>query len=162
MVGRYIVIGILVFTALGVAAQVPDYRDFPSVRRYYGRPVEPIITKADRQFRTRVRFAAKRKPDFAGEFILAQFGCGAECLGVFALNARTGRVSWLPFSSCCWRPFDAEAVSYRLDSRLISVRGLRNEGSGNYAGDKATDLHFYELKDGEFRFVRTLRDKAEE
>lgn len=140
------------------AQKVPSFEKYPSVRVFNGKNSAAIIDKDSRSYRTRVRWASRNgKRNFAGEYILGQIGCGASCRLTFALNARTGRVAWLPFSLCCWAPITADATEARLGSRLLVIRGLRNEGDGKYARDAATDTHFYELKDGEFRFIKTIK-----
>lgn len=143
---------------------VPRFEKYPAVRVYNGKNAKAIIDKDSRTYRTRVRWAAANgRRDFAGEYILGQIGCGAECRLTFALNARTGRVSWLPFTICCWRPLsvdeDSAATVVRLKSRLITLRGLRNEGNGDYARDTMTDTHYYEIKNGEFRHIKTIKQK---
>ncbi len=44
-----------------------------------------------------------------------------------AIDARTGRVSWLPDTICCWDESVSDPVAYRLDSELIILKGRRNE-----------------------------------
>jgi len=150
---------VVLLTIHSVWGQVPKFENYAVGRVYNGRNARPVITKDDRVFRTRIRWAAaNEKRDFAGEYILAQFGCGAECLYTFALNARTGRVAWLPFSICCWRPMDlVTPTESRLRSRLLVLRGLRSEGRGQFSGDARTDTHYYELRNGKFRHLRTVK-----
>lgn len=145
--------------AISATAQTGPARfsKFPVASIYNGNNAKPMIDKDSKRFRTRVRWAAEGRRDFAGEYIFAQFGCGTSCRTTFVVNARTGRVSWLPFTLCCAEPFDADPVAYRLNSRLVAFRGLRNEGNGPYSEDKASDVHFYELKNGRFRFIKTVR-----
>ena len=79
--------------------------------------------------------AAGRAPDFAGHFVLASWGCGASCVMAAAIDSETGVVAWLPFTVCCW-PKEIEApLGFRRDSRLLIVRGSRDE--------KGEGTHFY-------------------
>lgn len=137
----------------------PKFESYAVNSVYNGKNAKPIITKKDRMFRTRIKWAAEGKRDFAGEYVFVQFGCGMACRGTFALNARTGRVTWLPFSLCCWDPIDADPVAFKLNSRLLAIRGLRNEGTDSFANDKASDVHFYELKNGSFKFIKTVHSE---
>lgn len=62
----------------------------------------------------------------------------------FALDKKTGKVIWLPFTVCCWDDVKPGAMplSFKPDSRLLIVVGSRNEeGSGFY---------YYELKNEKF------------
>jgi hypothetical protein len=49
------------------------------------------LTRAAREFRTRLREAARDKPNFAGRFIGTTLGCGTECVQGAIIDARTGR-----------------------------------------------------------------------
>ncbi len=150
---------VILFAAFAASAQVPQYEAYPTGKLFDGKNAKPVITKFDRNFRTRIKWAADGKRDFAGEYIFTQFGCGMACRVTFILNARTGRVFWLPFTLCCWEPLESDPVAFRLDSRLLALRGLRNEALGEYQDDKATDVHFYEFKNGRFRFIKTVRSQ---
>lgn len=149
----------LCFASVGALGQsVPRFEEYPAVRIYDGKNAKAVIDKDSRIYRTRVRWAAENsKRDFGGEYILGQIGCGAACRVTFALNARTGRVSWLPFTICCWEPSTDGATEARLSSRLIVLRGLRNEGNSEYSQDAKTDTHYYQLKNGEFRHIKTIK-----
>ena len=128
-------------------------------------PAGPVFTGANRivlrardmDYRTRLREAAAQKPDFAGHYVLASWGCGTECVMGAAIDVRSGRVTWLPGTLCCWYPdafadaSEAEPLRFRLDSRLLILTGARNERNGDLAE------HHY-LIDGN-RFVH-LRDVA--
>ena len=147
------------FTAVG---QTPKFSSYPAGKPYNGKNARAIIGKDDRTYRTRLRWAAKYgSRNFAGEYILGQIGCGAACRVTFALNAKTGHLAWLPFTLCCWQPDDVDvstdATTVRLNSRLIILRGLRNEGNDAYAGDAMTDTHYYQIKNGEFIFIKTIK-----
>lgn len=85
---------------------------------------------------------------FAGHYKLAMWGCGAGCVMAAAINTRSGRVVFVPFTVSDW-PLDAqEPLSYRQDSCLLKVQGRRNEAQqGGY---------FYRFDGGGFRSWNTL------
>lgn len=151
-----LVVLLLLITSIGttVLAQgrVPKFADFAVANIYNGRNAPVKLTKDDQPFRTRIRNAAKEKRNFAGEYILAQWGCGAECLTTVVISARTGKVYTVPFSICCWNS-EVDAVEFRLNSRLIVFRGIRNESEK----DSENDTHFYEFTNGRFRFIKTIK-----
>jgi hypothetical protein len=117
-----------------VGARTPDFADFPVKEIYTGRPAKVrLVSPQDRQFATRIREASRQKVNFAGHFILASWGCGASCVMTVVIDAKTGVVAWLPFTVCCWDADVDEPIAFRRDSRLILVRGSRNEtGGGTY------------------------------
>ncbi len=146
---RFVCCALLV-APIAHADALPAFKDFPASAPYSGPVAKPkLVTKEDRMYRTRLRESAKQTPNFAGHYVLTVFGCGASCVQAAALDAKTGKVTWLPFTVCCASTNaepDAEPLDFRLNSRLLVVTGSRNEeGSGRY---------FYALEDGRFKLIR--------
>lgn len=138
-------------TALAQSS-VPRFKDYPA--EVYSGPTAPLVlSRADREYRTRLRWAAKNvKPNFAGHYILTTWGCGTECLVGAVIDAKTGKVYNWDFSLCCWGITDDHfnAIEFRADSRLIVFSGARNE--------KEEDLgaHFYRFDNGRFVHMRSI------
>lgn len=134
---RILVMCFLALFASGAVAAAQDdglrFSDFPVSERYNKPSKAPVLaTKEQRAFRTRLRQAAKEKPNFAGHYIVTIWGCGTECISGAIIDARTGSVIMLPFSLCCWGvdvPDDFEPLAYRIDSSLIVVSGARDENT---------------------------------
>ena len=131
---------VLLFIPLTIFGQSPRFQNYPTIERYVGRPVAPKLTPgtAAWNFRTRIREAARDKPNFAGRYILATWGCGAECVSYAILDARTGAVYCDDVTVCCFfngeganLPADFEPVDFRLNSRLVVFTGLLNEQGAN-------------------------------
>jgi len=122
----------------GASAQTrrPRFEDYPVREQFAGSNAPLVLSRRDRAFRTRLAAAARERPNFAGHYILAAWGCGAECLMGAAIDARTGKVYWIPFTVCCWGAdagADFRPIDFRPDSRLIVFSGARNEaGGGTY------------------------------
>ena len=150
---------IFVFSSLAVFGQnrVPQFKDYPATEKFTGRNAPVIIGKNERMFRTRLREAAKEKPNFAGRYILTSWGCGTSCLMGAVIDAKTGKVYWWNFTVCCWENTDEDfnPIEFRLNSRLLVFSGLRNEGG-------ATGAHFYKFENGRFVFIKTVKDKKRE
>lgn len=131
------------------------FEDFPVGPAYAGRN-HLVLKEGDVRWRTRLRWTMGQKPDFAGHYVLASWGCGAECVMGAAVDVRTGAVIWLPGSLCCWysdeqaTPDDVEPLRFRLDSRLLVLTGRRNERDG----DGGT--HFFAIEDGRFVHLRDV------
>ena len=125
---------------------VPRFEDYAVTERYEGKAATPVLaTKQDRLYRTRLRDAAQGKPDFAGHYIVSVFGCGASCVMGAVIDAKTGRVTWFPFTICCSTvPVDQyEPVRYKLSSRLVVFQGMRNE-------DGHEGTYYYKFDAGRF------------
>lgn len=134
------------------AADVPQFRNYPVT--VYSGPVSPPDLSSHpnaRTYRTRLRNAAKGQVNFAGEFILTYWGCGTTCVDGAILNARSGQVYFLPHSLCCWGDVDEgfKPIEIRRYSRLIVLAGLKDE-------EEPMGAHFYEFRDGAFRFIKTI------
>lgn len=98
-----------------------------------------------RRYRSTLREAAARRPDFAGHWVLAQAGCGAGCLRPAAVDRITGRVVWFPATISGWPLAVQEPLDYRRTSRLLVVQGMLNE-----AKPSATRRYLFDGR----RFVR--------
>ena len=103
----------LTCAAVAVAAhaqgRAPSFRDYP-VRRFYRGRVAPVVLDADsRAFRTRLREAARGRPNFAGRYIVTAWGCGTGCEVGAAIDAKTGRVHWFPHQA--YTDYDARPTS---------------------------------------------------
>src|SRR5262249_16081404 len=97
-----------------------------------------------------------KKPDFAGHYIVATWGCGAGCVMGAIIDAKTGRVYWIPFTLCCW---DAdvndnfEPIQCHIDSNLIIFVGARNEKEE----DNGTD--YYRFVNNRLALLRSIMKK---
>ena len=154
---KFVLTAFLILLPLSTAfaqSGTPKFENYAVKTIYNGKNAKPILDKDTYMFRTRIRYAAKQKRDFAGEYVLAQWGCGAACRSIVAINTRTGIIYGVPFTVCCWTVApDIEPVIYRLNSRLISFAGYRNESDKDTEGD----IHYYEFRNGRFRFIRTVK-----
>ena len=135
-------------------SEAPKFEDYAVKTIYNGKNAKPKLDRDTNIFRTRIRYAAKQKRSFAGEYVLTAWGCGMECLSPAAINVRTGVVSPVPFTVCCWgSERDFKAIDYRLNSRLIVFSGFRNESEK----DSRDDVHYYVFRNGNFRFLKTIK-----
>ncbi len=131
-------------------AQAPQFAAYPAP--VYAGPTAPLrLTHRDVMFRTRLREAVGGRANFAGHYLLAIWGCGADCQMGAAIDTRSGHVVWLPGTVCCQPPQQADSsagpVLARPDSRLIMLSGLIDEGG-------AQGRHYY-LLEGD-RFVHLM------
>jgi hypothetical protein len=142
----------LVLASIGMAsvhaadAAPADFRSFavPPMAAS-AQPVAPrILDRAQRRYATALRSAPAR-PDFAGHYTLATWGCGASCVMAAAIDRVSGAVVMLPFRVSDWPLEREEPFDYQPDSRLLVVHGRRNEG--------VAGVFRYELAGGRFRLV---------
>jgi len=139
-------------------ARVPQFKDYPAGEVYKGPNAPVVLSRADRNFKTRLREAAKNEQvNFAGNYILTSWGCGTECLMGAVIDAKTGKVYWWNFSVCCWSATDDKfnPIEFRPDSKLIVFSGARNEKEGDDAA------HFYRFENGRFVHLRSIPKTTE-
>ncbi|MHB1143708.1 MAG: S1C family serine protease [Thiobacillus sp.] len=144
-------IALMTFNLSSAAKEVrsPDFKDYPAKATFSGSPAKVILDTQDaKQFRTRLRQAAKQPADFAGDNVLALWGCGTTCVFGAAVNLRTGHVVPLPGSICCSGD-EEERLQYHKGSRLLIAYGRINEG-------EPYGKHYYEFTGLEFRHIRTI------
>jgi hypothetical protein len=110
------------------------YAEYPSKVESPSRPIQlKLTTTESRRYATQLREAAGGKVNFAGRFVLAEWGCGAACVMGAAIDSNTGKVVMLPFTVSDWPPEITSPLAFRKDSALLIVRGSRNEhGHGTY------------------------------
>src|SRR5476651_623356 len=58
--------------------QALEFGDYPVAEKYRDKNAPVVLSKKDRIYRTRLKEAAKQKPNFAGHYILTTWGCGME------------------------------------------------------------------------------------
>ena len=139
--------------AQAVDAGVPRFEDFAVSNTFAGKAAKVRLVSADdKEYATRIREASRQKPNFAGHYVLASWGCGASCVSSVAIDAKTGRVTWLPFTVCCWDVHVQGPIEFRRDSRLLVVHGSRNEAGGG--------TYYYALDKDEFKLVKAVEKAA--
>jgi hypothetical protein len=138
----------LALFALPLLAQTPPkFEDFPASGEFKGKPAAPKVERpSDRMFRTRIREAAAKGPNFAGQFTIAQWGCGAGCLETVIVNAANGAVFHLPPGELpCESPNQpvcplsvacqtGEPFEFKRDSQLLIIHACGKD-------NKRTDIY---------------------
>ncbi len=141
---------VLLLSAGHVQAELPQFRDYPSTP-YAGPNAPLILTREDMYYRTRLREASRKRPNFAGHYVLATWGCGTSCTLGAAIDAKTGRVIHFGGVMCCDLAqipdkADPEQVLTRLNSRLVMTEALVRDG-------KMVAAHYFLLEDGRFKHI---------
>ena len=120
-----------VFGAAGPAAAAPRFEDFPAGQTYTGPVHAPDLSSHPdaKTYRTQLQNAAKGGVNFAGDHVLATWGCGGQCLMGAVINARSGHVQFLPGTICCWREAgeNIDPIAFKANSDLLVLTGLVNE-----------------------------------
>jgi hypothetical protein len=89
---------VLALCFLAAVAQAPTFEQSKVTEKITGKPAAPVLrTQMQRTFRTVIREAAEKGPNFAGHYTLAEWGCGAGCMSMAIVDSRTGQMFDGPF-----------------------------------------------------------------
>jgi hypothetical protein len=118
------------------AKPTPRFEDYPVAGVFAGSPAAPLLLKPEeRRYRTVIRNGVRKGygvleepegkerpgPNFAGQYIVVQWGCGTECFQYAVVDAKTGRVFQPPVPGEHHEYFDTGYLDFRLRSRLMMV-----------------------------------------
>ena len=135
--------GLIAISSPALAQRLPVFEDCPrAVQSIEKTPRLNFPDAQSRKYRSVLRDAANGPVNFAGRYVLAEWGFGARCVMAAAIDKTSGRVVPLPFTASDW-PLDVdEPIEYRVDSCMVIVKGSRNEsnehGTYYYAFDGAS------------------------
>jgi hypothetical protein len=154
----------ILLLAPGIASaqkRLPRFEDF-RVTKLSRQPPGRIdfSDRGARMYRTRLTDAAKNKPNFAGHYVITDWGCGTECIVPVAIDAQTGKAYFFGFT-VSYSPVATEsAMDYHLNSRLIVINGYLEDEHGQ----KEHGTYYYEWRSNRLillRFVKKpFRDPA--
>lgn len=90
------------FTAPGQVEEKksePKLDNYPVTETWQGHAASVQVTsRSEHQFRTQLRKAAQKPPDFAGHYRFAFWGCGTQCVGGALIDLETGKVFQPPLA----------------------------------------------------------------
>ena len=161
--------------ASDIPKDAPRLKDYPA-KPYSGPNASPDVRsdRRSRTYRTQLTRWATEKPNFAGHYILATWGCGTGCTQIAIIDALTGNVFHPPGArtnsvldvhdellvdgdSSRYRA-DFGALRYSVDSRLLILIGTPE----NRAEDRGISYFVWEndrLKRIRFVPKASYRDK---
>jgi len=134
------------------SAALPRFEDYPAGAILTATPVAPNLTTLERRYADEIRDqyevirdGQQRGPNFAGHFIVIQWGCGAPCMRMAIVDARNGDVHHPPISinGIGARSFDLPLlifrdsvaqnpeVQFRPNSNLMIIKATPNNLARN-------------------------------
>ena len=149
-----------------IPKDAPRFGDYPA-KPYAGANAAPDVLSdpRSRRYRTQLKNWAGEKPNFAGHYILATWGCGTGCTEIAVIDAITGKVFHPPGARANSiqdvdydvlvegkpgeRREDFGALQYRADSRLLILMGTPDGRAENHGisyfvweNDRLTRIRF--------------------
>jgi hypothetical protein len=83
----FLFLGVAVYgQGRNVPASTPRFDDFPVVKSFHGKPAAPVF-KTRGPFPAEIREAARKGPNFAGHYTIAEWGCGSGCVSFAVIDA---------------------------------------------------------------------------
>lgn len=135
----------------------PKFKDYRVSSLYQGPTATLKEDSRDvRMFRTRLKDSLKSPVSFAGEYVVAVWGCGTSCISGGVVSKKTGKAVLFPWTICCWNG-EGENLITRKNSRLFIVGGRvgeRDDGT-NETGDMH-GAHFYEFTGDAFKYIKSI------
>lgn len=121
--------------AVSISAQrgVPTFTQYSvPVAKVRNINVDLKSNKYARNYRTNLRNAAKEGVNFAGHFVVANWGCGTNCSETAIIDARNGKVFFpeilqgATFGFCELDDSVDEPIQYKKNSRLFILNGFKS------------------------------------
>jgi hypothetical protein len=117
----------------------PGFEDYPAAPPCTGKPADANIQShpSARRYRTALREASRRGPDFAGHFSFVRIGCGSSCNQFAVIDVQDGTVFFprgLQMAQWAGWWHHPAGPDYRRSSRLLVIGGVVNddETKGRY------------------------------
>lgn len=159
---KLLVLSFLSFVLAGCAEQTNTIENpcaefsltnFPAGVKYVGVPSPVNIQShpAGSEFQSMLRAGSKRPPNFAGSYTITSRSCGKNCRQHAVIDARTGRIIFLPLKS-------QFGISFSLDSRVIILNPPDN--IPNVRSDVRTEYWLLEGGDGDTALEFSLACEA--
>jgi hypothetical protein len=154
-----------------IPKDAPRSRDYPA-KPYVGINAAPDVgsDSRSRRYRTQLRGWAREKPNFAGHYILATWGCGTSCTEIAIIDAITGKVFHPPGARSNFidnvhgdllvdtdaspRRADFGALRYSVDSRLLVLIGTPEQREENRG------ISYFVWENDRLRRIRVVRKPA--
>ena len=144
----------------------PRFEDYP-VNETWGGTAASVQFKSpsERLFRTQIKEAAKKPPDFAGHYRFAIWGCGTGCVGGAIIDLQSGEVFPPPLARkkageeqwiFCTDWSKEHGAEYHVNSSLLILQ------CGHHFGEHQDDVHYLIWKDNRFQQILHVPGKEEE
>ncbi|WP_051526516.1 hypothetical protein [Alkanindiges illinoisensis] len=128
---------------------VPQFKDYPA-KVYNGKPAKLLLNnQTAKVFKTRLTEALKQKPVYAGEYVLASWGCGTECVFYTFVNKRTGQVLDKGFGG----ETGEDIKDFKLNSKLLITR--KSDFDDNY-NEVGSSTNYSVVNNDQFKVIKAV------
>lgn len=132
------------------SANTPEFKDYPAASVYTSKPAPLIINnEVAKLYKTRLNAALKQKPVYAGEYVLASWGCGMTCQIYTFVNKKTGQVIEKSFGG----ETGEEIEKFKINSKLLITHETDLESTQIPA---AEFMNFYIIEKDKFKLIKKI------
>lgn len=149
---------ILIFALKIVAQRQPSYTQFEV--KVEKKTAQKILLESNpkaKMFRTNLKeVLATSKVNFAGKYIIAEWGCGSACSQFGIIDAKTGKVFFPDILYQVLADYNCSGLKFKKNSTMIIIDGY----PGN--GDQAVDAHkhgisYYQWTGTDFKLLKFIK-----
>lgn len=135
----------------------PQFNEFPAQTVKITTTKKPIFSSnLARRYKTIISNSMADEPNFAGHYRVVVWGCGTDCRGFAIVDLLSGKTYTLPNLESVVGVMgnDEDRLSYRADSNLFVINGVKNEvDEGKF---------FYSWKNHRLNFLIKIPIKKED
>jgi hypothetical protein len=136
-------------STISFADALPEYKNYPATI-YTGKTAKlKMNNDTAKSFKTRLSAALKGEPEFAGEYVMAAWGCGTSCVMQTFVSKRTGQVVEHGFGA----ELGQNVIGNRPDSRLLITHGVEYDNDYNKTGEYD---FYYVFENGKFKLIKKV------
>jgi hypothetical protein len=151
---------IATFSINGIAQKAPTYSNYTvKVEKKTAKKVNLNSNPKAKEYRSRLNGAlADEDVNFAGKYILAQWGCGTSCIQAGIIDAQTGTV-YLPivlqWVTRGYNPAleDYEMIEFKKNSKLLIINGA----AGYDKKETQEGFWYYEWTGKDFKLLKFIK-----
>jgi len=136
---KYFLILAILVMSISASSTVPRFDSFRTDELFHRPLAKPhLSTEFQRMFSTKISEESLHDVNFAGDYRIAEWGCGSSCVAIAVINLKTGAVYDGPFKTLGYgvrRTYEGGEfeLDYRPNSRLVIARGCpENRNCGTY------------------------------
>lgn len=127
----------------------PTLEDYPISEKFEGAPapVDYSSHPSTETFYTKITEGAKQEPNFAGHYVIIEWGCGTSCQTGVVFDTKTGFVYNLPLSEL--------EKKYQVNSALLIVNPDLEEIAQKYPGliFEGISTRYYKWENNTFELI---------
>ena len=159
-----LILSIFIMWSVDIFAQkTPTYTQFPAIK---GKKVAKVVNwnshpKAE-EFRTNLKRALEKDPiNFAGKFVLTQWGCGTACIQAAVIDTHTGEVYFPEVLQGVTQGYNEsfakhEMLEFKNNSNLLILYGRAGSNLNDASKDFAQGISYFEWTGKDFSLLKFI------